>query len=321
MHALIIADLEGVTGLYPMHDSDQCKRLYTKEIEVFVKTLQKNGARKITVCDAHDKGDLIDRELLAKYDAAPVSQVWNMSFDEKYDFAILTGFHGMSGSRGYVPHTFRPDIKRAVSSGIELGEVEIFCRWLGGRQIPVILVSGDSEAVHEGNYFNAYRYTCCVKSRNMAATVSNKTIYNKIETTIEAALKLDFTKCVSKDNEPVIIEIVNNEIYDEINAVRCGNRGSLIYANCGELLANIKELADQLNCAISKSWETNIEFIKEIRDVIGDLPKEAVTNGHIKKLLTKSPAELTKKDRSEIQNYLRSLITAWDNAVTAEDTK
>lgn len=76
----------------------------------------------------------------------------------------------MNGSSGILPHTLRFNFQQIsifsdkLKSYIPIGEVEIYIRWLGSKGIPVLLVSGDREAAYEGNCFNPYRETFCVKS-------------------------------------------------------------------------------------------------------------------------------------------------------------
>jgi len=98
MHGLIFADIEGIAGIWDLNDTDRCKDLYTKEIQVYIDALIENGVEKITVCDAHDEGDMILDSVVSK-NVRLISNSKNLSFvGEQYDFALLVGLHGMEGS-------------------------------------------------------------------------------------------------------------------------------------------------------------------------------------------------------------------------------
>lgn len=92
--ALIIADIEGIIDVYDLQDSEKCSELYTREISIYTNALLKNNINDITICDIHDKGDMINPCILEMGIACEsqiqlVSRVENIRFDEKYDFAIL----------------------------------------------------------------------------------------------------------------------------------------------------------------------------------------------------------------------------------------
>ena len=94
MHALIIADIEGITDIYDLENIDDCAKLYNSEIQVCIQTLVNKGITKITVCDAHNEGNLISlksilHEDLNSYNTIRlISRVDNLDFNVKYDFAL-----------------------------------------------------------------------------------------------------------------------------------------------------------------------------------------------------------------------------------------
>ena len=163
MRALIVADIEGVHGVYNLTDTKRNAELLTKEVETCILALHNCNITRITVCDSHNKGNSICLDTLSKYNIELLSQLHSLAEleHEDYDFAILIGFHGMNGSDGILAHTLRPDIRGVrLANGVEIGEVELICRWLGHLNIPVILVVGDVEATREGNFFDSYRHVC-----------------------------------------------------------------------------------------------------------------------------------------------------------------
>jgi len=307
MHALIVADMEGITELYSMNDKERCKALYTNEIEVFIKVLRKNGIAKITVCDAHDKGDMINKDLIDKHNVDIVEQVWNMDLAiGKYDFAILAGFHGKDGSQGFIPHTFRYEISGVLVNGVAIGEVEIFCRWLGGKGIPVILVTGDNCAAFEGNQFNPYRMTCCIKSVHAPVYEDGSDVlYAKIESCVRIALGLDFAKCKANDDVSALVEIRDKDMLQMQSVSAIAKDERLVFASCSDLVINLKQLADSFNQKIRQRWTESMKFVEELRNIVKNLPQDAVDDSRMKMLLDKPPTILTNEEKEEIKSYLR----------------
>ena len=328
VHALIVADLEGITDIYELSNLDDCAELYTSEIQGYIKTLFENDVTKIAVCDAHDQGKLISQKILTEGnldggDVKIVSRVDNISFDEKYDFAILAGFHGMNGSPGIIPHTLRFDFKYMSSfcaklqARIPIGEVELYSRWLGAKGIPVILVTGDREAVYEANCFNPYRQTCCVKSYFEKKQVDRNLFYEKIAYCIQCSLSLNWDACLSEDNDEIAVEFHNPDVVEALGDAGYDRKeSSIFFDSCSALVNNLYPFIDRLNEINNANVALNRAFIKEIRKLVLPLKKEDVAESEIGPLLNNNLLFLDSKSRDKI---MKRILDMTNNLTSPHD--
>jgi len=302
MHALILADIEGVLGVWDFeNDKENSKILYTREIEVYIKSLINNGVVKITVCDSHNKGDMILPSIISNK-VSLISQAKNISINEvKYDFAIMVGYHGMGESLGIMPHTMRFDFKRIYAGGIPIGEVEIYSRWLGFHGVPVILVTGDREAVYEANCFNPYRTTCCVKSLFQNEHIRPQLIYDKLASSVDAAMGLNMSKCLARDNEEISVEFYNADMATVLTSDGfVVSENKLIFKSCTDFVNNLSYLVAKMNDTNLKIVQANRLFIKKVRDLIKRIKKEDLIKSGIMPFLSKNMYFLDSASRKEI---------------------
>jgi len=311
VHALLLCDLEGIAGIYDLHDMPQCHRLYNKEVSVYVNTLIAWGCSKITICDTHSQGDMITLDALdvetSGTDISIVAQAKNLSFEDPYDFAFMIGFHGREDSIGILPHTWRFDFKSMFLKNatqllpVPIGEVEIFARWLGAHSVPVIMVSGDVAAISEANQFNPYRIVCCVKSVYEQNAHSLDYYDQKITTSINAALSLDRSFCVSHDAEPVYIEFQNQDL-----AVMLSTEGyqktnnHLEFKDCADFMNHLYPLIQHMNQFNQQIWQDNVDFVRKIRTLVKDVDRETFITSEYGKILGKSLYFLDAHDRNKV---------------------
>jgi len=317
-HALILADIEGIAGIYDLKEMNKCSEIYTREIEVCVSTLLSNGVDAITICDVHDKGDQINprvKQMGNNCVVRLVSLMGGIPFDCKYDYAFLIGFHGMSGTLGILPHTLRFDFKEiAVDNPYNgmitpIGEVEIYSRWLGSLGIPVMLVTGDREAVYEANCFNPYRQTCCLKSYLQTMSFNITSLHNKLAHSIINSLKLDKNLCLSSDEGIVIADFHNPDIVDILLDRGYNKRGSKIqFNNCAELVSGLYPLVEILQQLNQETWTTNIAFLKELRDLAIPLKRQSLEQSEIGALLKKNLLFLDSASKVKIMDNIQKII-------------
>ena len=315
-HALIIADIEGITGIFSWDDIENDVKLYTQEIEVYIEALLRHGVNKITVCDSHNAGDLIDPKitkmganirLFSKMDSIP--------HDEKYDFALLVGFHGMSGSWGILSHSMRFDIKEVAivdpKSGlhIPIGEVELTTRWLGSYDIPVILVTGDREAAYEANLFNPYRHTCCVKSLLQTDLYDISKLYDKLFYNLYCSLQLDKKLCLSPDDNEIVVKFHNPDITQALADKGYTKKDDqLLFKNCADLFNKLYPITSYLNELNKEIRNVNMAFLHEVRKLVKTLKKEDLAESDIGHLLKKNLFFLDAASREKIIEKIRALI-------------
>ena len=326
-HALILADIEGIAGIFSLGNMEECSKLYTQEIEVCISILLANGVDKITVCDVHDKGDQIDPKIeqagyFGKGEVILVSRVDGISFDCKYDFAFLIGFHGMSNTPGILPHTLRFDFKKIEviypQSGIDvpIGEVEIYTRWLGSYGIPVLLVAGDREAVYEANCFNPYRQTCCIKSFFQTSNFCTATLHKKLSQSFLSSMQLNKDLCLSPDEGEILIDFHNPDITEALASKGYQRREDrILFRSCVDLVVNLYPLVEHLQQLNQEIWATNSEFLQTIRALAKPLNRDALMKSEIGQLLSKNLLFLDAASREKIMNKVQNLIGLQSNDI------
>jgi D-amino peptidase len=166
MRVLIMTDMEGVSGIVvwnqvnggdPMYE--ECRRLYTQEINAAVRGAKKAGATEIVVVDCHGAGggwtfnslvpELLDPdcEWVAHH---PWSRYTDM-FDTGCDACLLVGMHARAATPdGVLCHTISTTSWRHLRfNGVYVGEVGINAALCGHYGVPCILVTGDEATCRE----------------------------------------------------------------------------------------------------------------------------------------------------------------------------
>lgn len=312
MKVLVLSDLEGVIGLYGMSDDAENTRLFTLELCAVIDALHAIGVKDITVCDAHDSGDTLDRGIMRSKDVAVIAQFWNIDLSVKYDMALLTGFHGMNGAGGFSPHTFRPDIQSLAIDGLYLaGEVEVFMRWLALHRIPVVFVSGDDAAAREAARCDPHITACVVKGGEIPPDSQACGIYDSMREQIKLAV-LNATRSLTYGiDNALYIQLVNEDLYMELTEVWNITGNGLLFKGYDDFVCSIKRLCSDLNHASYVVISRSFEFVNAIRPELSIYPKQDIMQSEISKILSKTPLSLTAKDRAVIHDYIKKMKNDW----------
>lgn len=312
MKVLILSDLEGVSGLYSLSDEAENTRFYTLELCAVIDALHAIGVRDITVCDAHDSGDTLDRDVMRSKGADVIAQFWNIDVSVKYDMALLTGFHGMNGAGGCSPHTFRPDIQSLAIDGLyNAGEVEVFMRWLALHEIPVVFVSGDDAAAREAARSDPHITACVVKGGDTPPKSQVCCIHDNMRDQIKLAV-LNATHSLSYGIDNALnIQLVNEDLYMELPALWNITSSGLLFNGYDDFVCSIKRLCSDLNHASYVVISRSFEFVNAIRPELSIYPKQDIMRSEISRLLSKTPLSLTAKDRAAIHDYIQKLKSDW----------
>lgn len=162
MKIYISADMEGVAGI--VHPDQRqignpeytwARRLMAEEVNAAVRGALKAGAEEILVNDSH--GNM--RNLIPEH-LHPEAQLitgnvkpWAMmeGIDGSFAAAFFIGYHARRGAkRGVLEHTYSERrIYELRLNGVPAGEIAINAALAGHYGVPVVLVSGDEEAVRE----------------------------------------------------------------------------------------------------------------------------------------------------------------------------
>lgn len=317
---LIIADLEGITDIYTMKNIEKSKLLYNDEICMYIEALIEKKIFNIDVCDIHNEGNLIS-DSIKRYNNDDVniqliSTMSNLTFKDSYDFAFMVGFHGMNGSCGIFPHTIRFNFKKIkvyskeLKRFIPVGEVELYSRWLGYRGIPVILVTGDLEACYEGNSFNPYRETCCVKSFFENTNIQREIMYSKIKESVYHSINLVYQECLAQDRDEVLIEFYKEGLIEYLSNLGYKKNGNnLVFETSFQFVENLMSLVSKLNDFDKDNLSKNIEFLKELRKLSPLVSKDEIIDSDIGHILSNNNLySLDSKTRHKVRCYLNDLI-------------
>jgi D-amino peptidase len=156
----IISDMEGVAGIVKWQQVsggeklyDECRVLYTEEINAAVRGAKAAGATEIVVMDNHGAGGAYDfnslvPELLDPDCEFVVQQEWTeytAFLESGCDAALLVGMHAMAGTAdGVLSHTVSGQAWQSLRfNGTPVGETGINAAVCGQWGVPVVLVTGD----------------------------------------------------------------------------------------------------------------------------------------------------------------------------------
>lgn len=164
MKIYISADLEGISGINQYDNrlereyGDYQKKyrwgkLMTGEVNAAIEGALGAGATKIVVLDNHGSSNtILIEELNSAADLVQGQQLpTGLPFlDESFDGAIFIGHHAMSGTpKGILNHTYSRRVSRVQINDVVYGEVGINAAIAGSFGVPVVFISGDTEAVKE----------------------------------------------------------------------------------------------------------------------------------------------------------------------------
>lgn len=145
---LILADMEGCSGITDMRNYEICRKKMIEETERVIQLTEECGDACITIADCHNDGKNVVEYFSAKGYVC-YEHIWSIQRLEKYDCAMLIGFHPKNGNAGFCPHTIRPDVEELFLGEKSIGEVELVINWLAGHGVPVVFVSGDNAVKKE----------------------------------------------------------------------------------------------------------------------------------------------------------------------------
>jgi len=163
MKIYIKLDGEGITGVVnsdkqatPGGDNYQeMRRLLMSDLNAAIEGAIEGGASEVVIYDMHHYGlNVIVEELhpKAKLIAGnPHILPPGIGLSEIYKGMMMIGYHAMAGTEGgLLAHTYSPDIKSLHLNGILMGEIGLEAAIAGTYGVPLIMISGDSKAIEEG---------------------------------------------------------------------------------------------------------------------------------------------------------------------------
>ncbi len=167
MRVLIMADMEGVSGItkwdqvdYGKPLYDEGRRLYTEEINAAVRGALAAGATQIVAVDCHGAGgdgtfNSFVPELLHPEVQWVAGHPWGRyveMFETGCDAALMVAMHARAGTPdGVLCHTISTTTwRRVMFNDDEVGEFGINTALCGHYGVPVVLITGDTATCREG---------------------------------------------------------------------------------------------------------------------------------------------------------------------------
>jgi D-amino peptidase len=161
-----------VTGGDPMYE--ECRKLYTEEINAAVRGARAGGATEVIVMDCHGAGgawsfNSLVPEMLDPACEWVVQDKWTGytgALEEGCDAALFVGMHAMAGTpNGVLSHTVSSEAWHNLwFNGTLVGETGINAALCGTWNCPVLLVTGDAATCEEArNLLGAGLTTVAVK--------------------------------------------------------------------------------------------------------------------------------------------------------------
>jgi D-amino peptidase len=156
MKVYIITDLEGVAGVvswdsHQERSSDiKATEWMTAEIQAAIDGARSGGVAEIIVAERHKVIiDKLDKDVKLAL-AGGFSLAYLPGLDETVDGVFIVGQHARAGvGKGVLNHTGNSAIFNTYLNGIAVGELGFEMAYAGSMKVPVILLTGDAEAIQE----------------------------------------------------------------------------------------------------------------------------------------------------------------------------
>lgn len=159
---MIRCDIEGVSGVVSYEQAepgksefDFGKRMFMSDLLAVIDGLNAGGADEIWIYDEHYYGRNIDIDNLPENvfcinGKPPYLKDWAGGLDESFAGLILLGFHSKRGTEGaLLNHTYEPDIADIDINGTSVGEIGMEAAIAGVYNVPLVMITGDSEGIRE----------------------------------------------------------------------------------------------------------------------------------------------------------------------------
>lgn len=156
MKIYIVTDLEGVAGVvsWDSHKGSfediEAREWMTLEVQSAIEGAKESGVDEIIVAESHKLIiDKLDKDIKLVL-AGNLSPSYLSGLDSSVDSVFIIGQHARAGvENGVLNHTGNSAVFNTYLNGIVVGEAGFTMAYAGSLGVPVILFSGDREAVKE----------------------------------------------------------------------------------------------------------------------------------------------------------------------------
>jgi D-amino peptidase len=152
MRVYISVDLEGIACVTTTRSVEgeyaMARRWMTAEANAAIEVAFERGATEVVVADSHGSmlnllpDELHEGAILVRGSPRPLAMMEGL--DERFDAALLIGYHAMAGAaKGVIAHTYTGPLYALRLNGILVGESGFNAAIAGHFGVPVALICGD----------------------------------------------------------------------------------------------------------------------------------------------------------------------------------
>lgn len=203
MKIYISVDMEGITGVSHLRylvekeaEYERGRKFLTQDLNAVIEGALEAGASEILVNDAHGSmRNVLFEDLNEKADCVigfPKQDVMMSGISNRFDAAMLVGYHAKAGSYGLLAHTISGSVFADVMiNGTSYGEAGLSSAVAGYFKVPVVMLSGDDILKKEVAEFLPDAEVAVVKERisaRAAKMIHPKRARNEIKQKARAGL-------------------------------------------------------------------------------------------------------------------------------------
>lgn len=173
---MLRSDMEGISGVVHGQQVDPRGCDYAFGLQMFkadllacLEGLLDGGADQVVIYDEHFDGRNVDPSWLSPSvrvicGKPPYRADWAGGLDRDCAGMIMLGFHSKQGtSDALLAHTYEPDIKDLILNGQSVGEIGMEAAIAGDWDVPLLMLTADSQGVAEVDAMNLGTLGVCVK--------------------------------------------------------------------------------------------------------------------------------------------------------------
>lgn len=268
---LILADMEGCTGVTDMNQYEVCQVKMIEEVERAIQLIEECVNASITVADCHNDGKNIV-EFFSDKGYVCFEHIWSIKKVEKYDCAMLIGFHPKNGEVGFCPHTLRADVEGLFLGEKSIGEVELVINWLAGHGVPVVFVSGDEMVQKELDDYDCEFYATNGTNREF---LDQKVLLKQMRMHIKKALNLSGKEKPHYDNSTIKVKLIGESYYKWIpHELFLLDNGMVVFSDTERFMSLILSFCMFLNIAEEYQRLRIRHLIRKIKNNITCVEKD-----------------------------------------------
>jgi len=163
MKIFLMADMEGASGVVSFEhqakpdgsEYQEAREYLLSDVNAAVEGALEGGAEEVVIFDMHYYGLNLNLDELhpkAKLIMGKPRKIYPVfKLDESFKGIMMIGYHAMAETEGgLLTHTYDYSMKKLYLNGILMGEIGMEAAIAGCYKVPLIMISGDSKAIEEG---------------------------------------------------------------------------------------------------------------------------------------------------------------------------